>query len=248
MGSVLFLLSLLMLFIRGDIALMITARRGEAAVMKSVSDGGRMMARKLFLLAKLLGGLRTDFRRFTGALPPVFMIVSNHQSIADIPALAICFPHHGLRYVAKRELGRGIPYISQNLRVGGSALISRTGKFDQGQKELREAGGTVQGRDLSRRLPRGHAIEERKDPGVLHRGGAGDPGAVPDAGSVGGRGRRLFDRHDRAGSPAHAGSNLQGQAAHPLPCPPREAGDHEPAGKGEIGDFRPGDAVAQRSR
>jgi 1-acyl-sn-glycerol-3-phosphate acyltransferase len=140
MGPVLFLLCLLMMFIRGDIALMITARRGEAAVMKSVYDGGRMMARKLYLLARLLGGLRTDFRRFTGTLPRVFMIVSNHQSIADIPALAICFPHHGLRYVAKRELGRGIPYISQNLRVGGSALISRTGKFDQGQKQLVKLG------------------------------------------------------------------------------------------------------------
>jgi 1-acyl-sn-glycerol-3-phosphate acyltransferase len=125
-----------MLFVRGDIALMITARRGEAAIMKAVSDGGRMMARKLFFLATIMGGLRTDFRRFAGTLPRVFMIVSNHQSIADIPALAICFPHHGLRYVAKRELGRGIPYISQNLRVGGSALISRTGKFDQGQQEL----------------------------------------------------------------------------------------------------------------
>jgi 1-acyl-sn-glycerol-3-phosphate acyltransferase len=140
MGPVLFLLCLLMLFIRGDCALMITARRGEAAVMKAVSDGGRTMARKLYLLARILGGLRTDFRRFAGALPRVFMIVSNHQSIADIPALAICFPHHGLRYVAKRSLRRGIPYISQNLRVGRSALISRTGNFGQGQEELVKLG------------------------------------------------------------------------------------------------------------
>jgi 1-acyl-sn-glycerol-3-phosphate acyltransferase len=140
MGAVLFLLVLLMLFIRGDVGLMITARQGEAAVMKSVSDGGRTMARKLYLLARLLGGLRTDFRRYPGPLPRVFMIVSNHQSIADIPALAICFPHHGLRYVAKRSLGRGIPYISQILRVGGSALVSRTGNFGQGRKELLKLG------------------------------------------------------------------------------------------------------------
>jgi 1-acyl-sn-glycerol-3-phosphate acyltransferase len=136
MGPVLFLLCLLMLFLRGDVSLMRTALRGEAAVTKAISDGGRTMARKLYLLAKMLGGLRTDFRRFAGALPRVFMVVSNHQSIADIPALAICFPHHGLRYVAKKSLGRGIPYISQNLRIGGSALISRTGNFGQGQEEL----------------------------------------------------------------------------------------------------------------
>ena len=140
MGAVLFLLCLLMLFLRGDLSLMIVARRGEAALAKAVSDGGRTMARKLYLLARILGGLRTDFRRFAGALPRVFMIVSNHQSIADIPALAICFPHHGLRYVAKRELGRGIPYISQILRVGKSALVSRTGNFGQGQEELAKLG------------------------------------------------------------------------------------------------------------
>jgi 1-acyl-sn-glycerol-3-phosphate acyltransferase len=140
MGPVLFLLCLLMLFLRGDVSLMLTARRGEAAIMKAVSDGGRTMARKLYLLARILGGLRTDFRRFAGALPRVFMIVSNHQSIADIPALAICFPRHGLRYVAKKSLGRGIPYISQILRIGGSALISRTGNFGQGQEELLKMG------------------------------------------------------------------------------------------------------------
>ena len=140
MGSILFLLCLLMLFIRGDWTLMMTVRQGEEAIRKEVSNGGRTMARKLYLLARILGGLKTDFQRFPGALPRVFMIVSNHQSIADIPAIAICFPHHGLRYVAKRSLGRGIPYISQILRIGGSALVSRTGDFGQGQQELMKLG------------------------------------------------------------------------------------------------------------
>ncbi|MGA2641686.1 MAG: lysophospholipid acyltransferase family protein [Spirochaetia bacterium] len=140
MGSVLFLLSTLMLFLRGDLALLLAARRGETAVMKEVSEGQRALARKLFFLARILGGLRTDFRRFAGALPRVFMIVSNHQSLADIPAVTLCFPRHPVRFVAKRSLRRGIPYVSRSLRFGRSALVSRTGDFGQGQRELRKLG------------------------------------------------------------------------------------------------------------
>jgi len=138
MGSVFFLLSLLGLFMRGGLVLISAARRGRAALMAEVSDGQRALARKLFYLAGLLAGLRTDFRRFTGALPRAFMIVSNHQSLADIPAIATVFPRHGVRFVAKLELGRGIPYVSRNLRLGGSALVSRTKDFGQGQRTLRK--------------------------------------------------------------------------------------------------------------
>jgi 1-acyl-sn-glycerol-3-phosphate acyltransferase len=138
MGAVLFLFSVLMLFVRGDAALLRANRRGRAAVMAQVSDGQRALARKVFFLAVLLGGLRTDFRRFPGALPRVFMIVSNHQSLADIPAITLGFPRHGVRFVAKRELRRGVPYISRSLRLGESALVSRTRDFGEGQNELRK--------------------------------------------------------------------------------------------------------------
>jgi len=45
-----------------------------------------------------------------------------------------------VRYVAKRELGRGIVYISRSLREGESALVSRTGDFGAGQRELQKLG------------------------------------------------------------------------------------------------------------
>ena len=137
MGSVFFILNALGLFLRGDIRLGAARRRGRAALMAEVSDGQRALARKLFFLARILGGLRTDFRRFPGKLPRVFMVVSNHQSLADIPAVAQTLPRHGVRFVAKRELGRGILYVSRNLRWGGSALVSRTRDFSEGQQELR---------------------------------------------------------------------------------------------------------------
>jgi 1-acyl-sn-glycerol-3-phosphate acyltransferase len=140
MGSILFLLCALALFARGDLALALASRRGRSAVMDEVSRGQRALARKLFFLAGLLGGLRTEFTRFPGPLPRVFLVVSNHQSLADIPALAQSFPHHGVRFVAKRELGRGILYVSRNLRKGESALLSRTSDFRAGQRELRRLG------------------------------------------------------------------------------------------------------------
>ena len=138
MGAVLFLFCVFMLFVRGDVALLRANRRGRAAVMAQVSDGQRALARKVFFLAVLLGGLRTDFRKFPGVLPRVFMIVSNHQSLADIPAITLGFSRHGVRFVAKRELRRGVPYVSRSLRFGRSALVSRTRDFGEGQNELRK--------------------------------------------------------------------------------------------------------------
>jgi 1-acyl-sn-glycerol-3-phosphate acyltransferase len=144
MGVALFLCCILLLFVRGDVALLRAARRGQAAVMAQVSDGQRVLARQVFHLAVLLGGLRTDFRRFPGVLPRVFMIVSNHQSLADIPAITLGFPRHGVRFVAKRELRRGIPYVSRSLRFGRSALVSRTRDFGEGQNELRKLAAVSQ--------------------------------------------------------------------------------------------------------
>jgi len=53
------------------------------------------------------------------------IIVSNHQSTQDIAPLMWCFKANHPKYVAKKELERGIPSISYNLRHGGSALINR---------------------------------------------------------------------------------------------------------------------------
>ncbi len=53
------------------------------------------------------------------------IIVSNHQSTQDIGPLLWYFRKNHPKYVAKKELGKGIPSISYNLRHGGSALINR---------------------------------------------------------------------------------------------------------------------------
>ena len=53
------------------------------------------------------------------------IIVANHQSTLDIPAVIIGFRKHHPKFISKVELGKGIPSISYNLRHGGSVLIDR---------------------------------------------------------------------------------------------------------------------------
>ncbi len=53
------------------------------------------------------------------------IVVSNHQNMMDIPPLIWYFRHQNAKFISKKELGRGIPSISFNLRKGGSLLIDR---------------------------------------------------------------------------------------------------------------------------
>jgi 1-acyl-sn-glycerol-3-phosphate acyltransferase len=54
-----------------------------------------------------------------------YALISNHQSLFDIPLIGGLLPHSYPKYVAKKELGRWIPSVSLNLRRGGNALIDR---------------------------------------------------------------------------------------------------------------------------
>ena len=53
------------------------------------------------------------------------VFVSNHQSTFDVAPLGWFFRKHFPKFVAKIELGKGIPSVSFNLRHGGAALINR---------------------------------------------------------------------------------------------------------------------------
>jgi 1-acyl-sn-glycerol-3-phosphate acyltransferase len=55
-----------------------------------------------------------------------YIIVSNHQSMFDIPILGSLFFSHFPKYISKRSLGRWIPSVSYNLRHGGHVLIDRS--------------------------------------------------------------------------------------------------------------------------
>lgn len=53
------------------------------------------------------------------------IIVSNHQSAHEIAPLSWYFRKYHPKFVSKKELGKGIPSVSFNLRNGGSVLIDR---------------------------------------------------------------------------------------------------------------------------
>lgn len=53
------------------------------------------------------------------------IFVANHQGMYDIPPIIWFLRKHHPKFVSKKELGKGIPGISFNLRHGGSALIDR---------------------------------------------------------------------------------------------------------------------------
>jgi 1-acyl-sn-glycerol-3-phosphate acyltransferase len=136
-GGALFIFSLLVVFIRCEVLLRWNALVRPAALQKFISDLHATTGRRLFFLARIFAGVRAEFERFHGPLPPVFLIISNHQTLADIPALTVVFHRRPLRFVAKKSLGEGIPYVSTSLRWGRHALISRTGDYREGQQELR---------------------------------------------------------------------------------------------------------------
>ena len=54
------------------------------------------------------------------------IIVSNHQSMFDIPMIGWLFRKNHPKYISKRELTKGIPSISYNIRNGGSIAINRS--------------------------------------------------------------------------------------------------------------------------
>ena len=53
------------------------------------------------------------------------IIVANHQSLNDIPPIIWFMRKFHPKFVSKKELGKGIPSVSYNLRHGGSVLIDR---------------------------------------------------------------------------------------------------------------------------
>jgi 1-acyl-sn-glycerol-3-phosphate acyltransferase len=77
-----------------------------------------------------------------------FIFVSNHQSMYDVPIFGGLLPRNYPKYVAKKELARGLPSVSLNLRYGGNALIDRDHR-DQAMDAIAEMASDAERRDVS---------------------------------------------------------------------------------------------------
>jgi 1-acyl-sn-glycerol-3-phosphate acyltransferase len=95
--------------------------RGQQAVVEALNG--------LLLVSLWIMGVRTQWRQ-EGSLPAdrPLIVVSNHQSMHDIPPYIWYLRQHHAKFVSKRSLARGIPSVSFNLRVGGSALVDRSNR------------------------------------------------------------------------------------------------------------------------
>ena len=91
------------------------------------------------------------------------IIVSNHQSTYDIPPMYKGFRKSFPNFVSKKELGKGIPSVSYNLRHGDNVLIDRS--------DPRQAITTL--------MKFGQKVEENKLTAVIFPEGTRSKTAVP---------------------------------------------------------------------
>ena len=109
------------------------AQRLRAAVSLFMRHEGRRLVRR----AGELTGFSVVIESALPVLPRRFVLVSNHQSLLDIPVLITALPGRTLKFVAKRSLKYGVPLVSKCLRYGGDALIVRPrGRVDTTQIRL----------------------------------------------------------------------------------------------------------------
>jgi 1-acyl-sn-glycerol-3-phosphate acyltransferase len=96
-----------------------------------------------------LSGMRLSVERSPLVEPHTpYVVISNHQSMLDVPIFGGLLFTNYPKYVSKRSLGKGIPSISYNLRRGGNALIDRDDRA-QAQAEIRALGERAQSRGVS---------------------------------------------------------------------------------------------------
>jgi len=110
-----------------------------------------------------------------------FLIVSNHQSTFDIPPIVWGFRKRHPKFVSKKELGKGIPSISYNLRYGGSALIDRK-NGRQAIVEITKLGKHIEKENYSASIfPEGTRSKDGKVKHFQHAGIASLLRAAPSA-------------------------------------------------------------------
>lgn len=104
------------------------------------NDFFRQMSSFAIMLARVYTGLKfkIEYNIPYAKLPERFILVTNHQSLADIATLVCAFPQHNLKYAAKKELKWGIPSVSVGLRLGNHAFVNRKGSFSETEHSIKK--------------------------------------------------------------------------------------------------------------
>jgi 1-acyl-sn-glycerol-3-phosphate acyltransferase len=141
MKALMLLLTVLGYFAAQDLrirfAMLLNIRGAHAYVEKQV----KRIVHMLFAFSKFF----VDFRviRETNpevVLPRQFLLISNHQSLLDIPVLFYSYPSASLRFVGKKELFHYIVLVSVVFRIQRHARIDRKRNFANTMKEIERLG------------------------------------------------------------------------------------------------------------
>jgi 1-acyl-sn-glycerol-3-phosphate acyltransferase len=135
--NVLILVAIILFFIPYEAMLRIRIAIHRNRAQDILQEYARKTVRRIFSIFRVYGDFSLEFDdRAAQVLPERFLLIANHQSLIDIPVLIYLLSSRRLRFVAKMELGRGIPLISLLLRAQGQALIKRRGDPAQAMKAL----------------------------------------------------------------------------------------------------------------
>ena len=80
-------------------------------------------------------------------LPEQFLVISNHQSLLDIPLYMVFFRNKNVRFVAKDALARHVPLVSEMLRAHEHCMIPRRAKPMEAMDVLDKFGKRVMERN-----------------------------------------------------------------------------------------------------
>jgi len=138
MGAVIFIVCFTLMAFYWDFVLRLYRFLFPRKAFGFYNEYTKKMSRQGFALISAYTGLRLDVdSALREELPPTFLLVSNHQSLYDIPALIRAFPERDIKFIAKKELSRFVPFVSVGLKMGKHAVISRKGDPNDTRRELR---------------------------------------------------------------------------------------------------------------
>lgn len=94
-------------------------------------------SRRLFaLFSSGLGFRFAGEGNLLSELPRQYLIMSNHQSLLDIPLFMRFLDANRLRFVAKEELARHIPLVSTMLKANQHCLVKRSGSPSRAMRAM----------------------------------------------------------------------------------------------------------------
>ncbi len=126
MNSILTLTCLVFMVIPASVLNIIAYPVSHKWSMKISNYIVKVLAPRLFAILKKYQKFNFwGYKDLENELPENFIVISNHQSLLDIPTFMNFFRNREIRFVAKDQLARHIPLVSEMLRTQQHCMIPR---------------------------------------------------------------------------------------------------------------------------